>query len=82
MASITPGQLPSSLEEVISLILQLYSYKSGESSGSVSSIQEALQQLQRSPEGWQLAQNLQGNENELIRFFGALTFIVKLNTDA
>lgn len=47
----------------------------------VSRIQETLQKLQRSPEGWQLAQSLLGSKEETVRFFGALTFIVKLNTD-
>lgn len=48
----------------------------------VAGIQETLQKLQRSPEGWQLADSLLGNKEESVRFFGALTFIVKLNTDS
>lgn len=61
------------------LVLQLYQPGASEKVGKT---QEALQNLQRSPEGWQLANSLLGNEAESVRFFGALTFIVKLNTDS
>src|SRR5205814_299355 len=44
-------------------------------------IQEALHRLQRSPEGWQLADALLRSDDEKVRFFGALTFTVKLNSD-
>jgi len=44
-------------------------------------IQEVLQRVQKSPEGWQLAESLLSNPDEKIKFFGALTFIVKLNTE-
>ena len=44
--------------------------------------QETLHKLQRSPGGWQLANSLSNHENQQVRFFAALTFIVKLNTDA
>ncbi|KAL3425767.1 hypothetical protein PVAG01_02558 [Phlyctema vagabunda] len=69
---------PSSIQEVESLVLQLY--QPGPPQKLVK-IQETLQTLQRSSEGWQLANRLLENPNEQIRFFGALTFIVKLNTD-
>jgi len=67
------------LTTCIQLILQLYHPGAPE---KVARTQETLQKLQRSPEGWQLANSLLANENEQVRFFGALTFIVKLNTDA
>jgi hypothetical protein len=51
-------------------------------SGRVAKTQETLQKLQRSPDGWQLANSLATHENEQVRFFAALTFIVKLNTDS
>lgn len=44
-------------------------------------IQEVLQKVQKSAEGWQLAENLLSNPDDKIKFFGALTFIVKLNTE-
>ncbi|EGO57809.1 hypothetical protein NEUTE1DRAFT_122164 [Neurospora tetrasperma FGSC 2508] len=49
---------------------------------TVSRIQEILQRLQKSPEGWQLAQSLIGNPNDNIKFYAALTIIVKLNKDS
>ncbi|KAK0099684.1 hypothetical protein ONS95_013423 [Cadophora gregata] len=73
------GHLPTSLREVESLITQLYSPGAPE---RVANIQETLQRLQRSPEGWQLATSLLGHGDEQVRFFAALTFTVKLNTDA
>ncbi|EPE34071.1 ARM repeat-containing protein [Glarea lozoyensis ATCC 20868] len=79
MASNTYDQLPTSLEEVVSLVLQLY--RPG-AQVSVVKTQETLHRLQRSPEGWRLANSLSNHENQEVRFFAALTFIVKLNTDA
>ncbi|KAL2068336.1 hypothetical protein VTL71DRAFT_16434 [Oculimacula yallundae] len=73
------GNLPTSLGEVEGLITQLYSPGAPE---KVAVIQETLQRLQRSPEGWQLATGLLGHADEQVRFFAALTFTVKLNTDA
>jgi hypothetical protein len=61
------------------LVLQLYQPSASQ---TVAKTQEALQKLQRSPEGWQLANSLLGSQAESVRFFGALTFIVKLNTDS
>jgi hypothetical protein len=61
------------------LILQLYRPGAPE---NVARIQEALQSLQRSPQGWQIANSFINHQNEQVRFFAALTFIVKLNTDA
>ena len=60
------------------LVLQLYQPGAAE---RVAKTQETLQKLQRSPEGWQLANSLLENKAESVRFFGALTYIVKLNTD-
>jgi len=63
----------------LQLIHQLYRPSAP---GQVGKIQETLQRLQRSPEGWELAVNLLKNKDEQVRFFGALTFTVKLNTDS
>lgn len=41
-----------------------------------------MQKLQKSPEGWQIAEGLLARQADNVRFFGALTFIVKLNTDS
>lgn len=48
---------------------------------TISRIQEVLHRLQRSPEGWQLAQSLIAHREDNIRFYAALTLIVKLNRD-
>ncbi len=58
----------------------------GTSPGTISKIQEMLQRIQKSPQGWQLAQALldkpvQSPTDDQIKFFGALTIIVKLNTE-
>ena len=50
-------------------------------SAKINRIQESLQALQKSPDGWQLADRLLESLDEKARFFGALTFTVKLNAD-
>jgi hypothetical protein len=40
-----------------------------------------FQELQRSAQGWQIADFLLGREDAQVRFYGALTFQVKLNND-
>ncbi|QSZ30779.1 hypothetical protein DSL72_000337 [Monilinia vaccinii-corymbosi] len=73
------GTLPSSLDEVEALIRQLYKPGPPE---SISKVQETLQKLQRSPAGWDLANGLLGRNSDDVKFFGALTFTIKLNTDS
>jgi hypothetical protein len=63
----------------VQLIIQLYEPGAPD---KVAKIQETLQKIQRSPEGWQLATSLLNHKDQRVRFFAALTFIVKLNTDA
>ncbi|KAI2642789.1 armadillo-type protein [Xylaria nigripes] len=70
--------VPTTLPEVEHLIYELYKPNPP---GTVSRIQEALQCLQKSPQGWQLAQSLLTRPGDNIKFFGALTIIVKLNTE-
>jgi hypothetical protein len=48
----------------------------------VSSTQAALQRLQKSPQGWEIARLLLSRQDPKIKFFGALTIIVKLNTES
>ncbi|KAI0115812.1 armadillo-type protein [Nemania sp. FL0031] len=71
--------IPTTLPEVEHLINELYKPNPP---GTVSQIQEALQRLQKSPQGWQLAQSLLARPGDNIKFFGALTIIVKLNTES
>ncbi|KAI0542395.1 armadillo-type protein [Xylaria digitata] len=70
--------VPTTLPEVEHLINELYRPNAPE---TISQIQEALQRLQKSPQGWQLAQSLLARPGDNIKFFGALTVIVKLNTE-
>lgn len=48
----------------------------------VARIQDVLHRLQKSPEGWQLAQTLISHQEDEIRFFAALTLMIKLNRDS
>jgi hypothetical protein len=61
------------------LVNSLYEPNTSE---AISQIQEVLQRLQRSPGGWQIAEGLLARPGDNVRFFGALTFIVKLNTES
>ncbi|TKA77504.1 hypothetical protein B0A49_00794 [Cryomyces minteri] len=70
--------MPQSLAEVEQLVIQLYEPGSPK---IIAAIQEHLQTLQRSTNGWQMADALLGSQDPKVRFFGALTFTVKLNLD-
>lgn len=73
--SITP---PQSIAEVEQLVKRLYQ------PGPplvISQIDSQLKQVQLSREGWQVADSLLGSDDPNVRFFGALTFTVKLNND-
>lgn len=48
---------------------------------TIAQVDDQLKFLQHSPEGWQLADALLGSSDVNVRFFGALTFQVKLNND-
>ncbi|KAK6436142.1 member of the karyopherin-beta [Oleoguttula sp. CCFEE 5521] len=69
---------PQSVAEVATLVKRLYQPGNA---AIIVQIQEQLQVLQRSGEGWQLADALLGDNDINVRFFGALTFTVKLNND-
>ncbi|KAH9903711.1 armadillo-type protein [Xylariomycetidae sp. FL2044] len=73
-----PTRIPTTLPEVEHLINELYKPNPAE---TISHIQEVLQRLQKSPQGWQLAQGLLARPGDNVKFFGALTIIVKLNTE-
>lgn len=47
----------------------------------ITRIQNALQKIQRSQEGWRLADALLRSNDNNVRFFGALTFLMKINKD-
>ncbi|KAH8653657.1 armadillo-type protein [Xylariales sp. PMI_506] len=71
--------IPTSLDEVENLVNRLYEPSAAP---LVPQIQEVLQKLQKSPDGWQMAEGLLARPADNVKFFGALTFIVKLNTDS
>lgn len=69
---------PQSIADVVELVKRLYQPGNAQ---LITQIQDQLQSLQRSSDGWQLADALLGNDDVNVRFFGALTFTVKLNND-
>lgn len=69
---------PQSMAEVEHLVKRLYQPGSPR---TITQINDQLQQLQLSPEGWQIADALLGSNDANVRFFAALTFTVKLNND-
>ncbi|KUI65497.1 hypothetical protein VM1G_00937 [Cytospora mali] len=74
-----PLPLPITLDEAENLILSLYRPAPPE---VIARTQEALQRLQRSPLGWQFAHGMLERSGDQIKFFGALTIIIKLNTES
>ncbi|RMZ88605.1 hypothetical protein DV736_g4163, partial [Chaetothyriales sp. CBS 134916] len=63
------------------LIRDLYSPANQGSKDRVQDIQRQIQQLQRQPSAWQLALDFLHNSDVNVRFYGALTLIVKINAD-
>jgi hypothetical protein len=75
-----PSQVatPQTLQEVESLVLTLY--QPGIPPHQLVDTQRRLHQLQLSEDGWTIADGLLGSANSTVRFFGALTFVIKLNS--
>ncbi|KAK5121938.1 hypothetical protein LTR85_004510 [Meristemomyces frigidus] len=69
---------PQSIEEVEQLVKRLYLPGSPR---VIIQINDQLQQLQLSAQGWQIADALLASSDRNVRFFAALTFTVKLNND-
>lgn len=78
MSEVESINAPQSIAEVEQLVKRLYQPGNPE---LIATIQHQLQQLQKSNDGWQLADALLSSEDVNVRFFGALTFTVKLNND-
>lgn len=74
----TPITPPKTIAEVEHLIKELYRPNPP---NVVSSINHELLQIQLSPDGWQMADQLMNSEDDNVRFFAGLTFIIKLNND-
>jgi hypothetical protein len=69
------------LNEARELVSQLYSPENAGNPAEIKFIQERLQSLQKGPEAWLIANDLLSANSTDMRFFGALTFTVKINLD-
>ncbi|KAF2272321.1 ARM repeat-containing protein [Westerdykella ornata] len=79
-ASQQPSQsYPLHLEAIVNLVRTLYDPGTAK---KVAETEATLNVLQRSPQGWEIADALLSSHDENVRFFGALTFTVKINTDS
>lgn len=69
---------PQTMDEVERLVQRLYQPGNPR---VITQINDQLQRLQHSSEGWQIADALLNSQDANVRFFAALTFTVKLNND-
>lgn len=74
------GENTTAFEREESLIRHLYS--GAARPDEIQAIQAKLQERQHELDGWQLANALLGSHDANVRFFGALTFVVKINQEA
>ncbi|KAE8150709.1 putative importin 13 [Aspergillus avenaceus] len=80
----TPGQGADAqllINEARVFVSQLYDPANTGNPAKIKAIQEHLQRLQKGPQAWLIANTLLGDESTDLRFFGALTFTVKINQD-
>lgn len=73
-----PVATPKSIADVEQLIKELYKPNSPT---VLSKINHELLQLQLSPDGWQMADQLMACDDDNVRFFAGLTFDIKLSND-
>lgn len=75
-----PGQpYPLGIDEIERLVKSLYAPGNGK---KIVETEATLRILQHSPQGWDIADSLLTSTDENVRFFGALTFTIKLNNDS
>lgn len=74
-----PETFPLGFEEIERLVKSLYEPGQGK---KITQTEATLRVLQRSPQGWEIADALLKSDDEQVRFFGALTLTVKLNADS
>lgn len=80
MAAVQPPQaFPLSFDEIEALVKTLSDPGHAK---KITETEATLRVLQRSPQGWEIADALLNSSDESVRFFGALTFTVKLNADS
>ncbi|KAF2106783.1 armadillo-type protein [Lophiotrema nucula] len=70
---------PLSLQEIEGLVKSLYDPGHAK---KITETEATLRVLQRSPQGWDIGDALLNSTDENVRFFGALTFTIKLNADS
>ncbi|KAH7000052.1 armadillo-type protein [Ilyonectria destructans] len=71
--------IPTTIPEVEALILSLYHPNPPE---LISRTQSTLSRLQSSPQAWLMARELLSCQDDKVKFFGALTIIIKLNNES
>ncbi|RAL14222.1 putative importin 13 [Aspergillus homomorphus CBS 101889] len=84
MSGDIPGQASDVhllINEAKTLVSQLYDPANTGNPAKIQAIQEHLQGLQKSPQAWLVANYLLAEQNTDLKFFGALTFTVKINQD-
>ncbi|KAG2416133.1 hypothetical protein HFD88_007325 [Aspergillus terreus] len=75
------SDVQSLLHEARTLVAQLYDPANTGNPAKIKAIQDHLQILQKSPQAWLIANDLLTDDATGSRFFGALTFTVKINHD-
>jgi hypothetical protein len=71
--------LPLSFQDIEELVISLYDPGHAK---KITETEATLKVLQRSPQGWDMGDALLNSSNENVRFFGALTLTVKINSDS
>jgi hypothetical protein len=74
-----PQAFPLGFDDIEELVKSLYNPGNAK---KISQNEATLRILQRSPQGWEIADALLKSNDEQVRFFGALTLTVKLNADS
>ncbi|KAL4890370.1 armadillo-type protein [Aspergillus ambiguus] len=75
------SDVQSLLHEARTLVAQLYDPANTGNPAKIKAIQDHLQILQKGPQAWLIANDLLTDVSTGSRFFGALTFTVKINHD-
>lgn len=70
---------PMSFVEIEGLVKSLYDPGHAK---KIAQTEATLRVLQRSSQGWEIADALLKSDDEQVRFFGALTLTIKLNADS
>ena len=65
----------------LQLVSQLYDPANTGNPAKIKVIQEQLQGFQKGPQAWLVANSLLNEDHTDLKFFGALTFTVKINPD-